>query len=701
MEPTEPSNDQTFVADARSLFSPLQSEISARNNRIQENDQYIYSDKLDRMLDIPVGHDFTGVNWLRRTVEIHRSQFMGKGFGIDSSYIAEDVSDSGQNSQNAVGNPELQKQQQAEKTRLIIENQKKKAYAEIRRKLIAAIIRDNGGNAFWADAAENASAIGDTIIKGWYDKDQKKYILQQIETVDNFYALWSRDDYRSFDAVAYIYQISKQEAMNRYEVPDTVQTSPLGSPLAVLNPANLVQFISTQPMVTVMELTGKIEGWCSKAGTLYPCDIGDENEINVVVVGDVVQQVIDKETDIPKYYILPNKRQRRRPWGLSDVTTAAININLTYIEALSDWRTVSSKVNFPKFKAYGFPIGVQPPKPKARTVEFLPLAQGQDIQPITMGQSAQAAESDFPRQLQEMENQFVREVGISRQLFDLPDTTSNSNPAQLTAMKSVSDITNAKRELWEPILRSIFEDALHTIAAHDSNINEVVEQDTDWYIKISWPSALNADDPSYHAMLLNQFNTNVMSVQTLLEKLGYDKQEIDRIREEMEDPVLAAMHGHLLNELAQYKIIPYGTPAPPKVNINLRGDLAPGQQANLATQEPLLANGPFPVMEGPQGNAGLTATDNFYNQNDIAGDNPTGGTPIGHLPAQAGGQPGQPPQGQGGPANGAASPQSPQLVNTKGANTAPGAGIMSQPGTGAPAASPQGNLNKHKQRRGK
>lgn len=697
----EQLTSQDFVSDVRALFSPLQSEVAARNKRVQDNDQYIYGDLLSRMLDIPIGHDMTPVNWLRRTVEIHRAQFMGKGFGIDSSYIAEDISSAGDDKN--------------EEQRLVIENQKKKAYAEARRSLIEGIIRDNDGDAFWANAAENASAVGDTVVKAWFDRDSGKYKLQQIETIDNFYALWARDDYRVHNAVAYVHQISKEDAIELYGVSQNVPTSPLGTPLVVLSSANLSQYVSSQPMVTVMEITGKIEGWCSYDGNLRRCLIGDETELNAVIVGDTVYQLIDDPKDIPHYYILPNKRARRRPWGISDVSNAAVQINLTYIEALSDWRTVASKVNFPKFKAFGFPPGVQAPKPKGRTVEFIPLVAGQDIQPITMGQSAGSAESDFIHQLTEMENQFVREVGISRQLFDMPDVAGNSNPAMITAMKSVSDLTNAKRALWEPIISQIFTDALKTLALHDSNINEVVNQDSDWFVKINWPSALNTDDPSYHAMQINRFNAGTLSLQSYLESLGDDKQEIDRIREEMKDPITAAIHGHSLPELAHFTIydslgIPLWGFNQPK--ISLKGDLTPQQEGNMADLYGW-QNGPYGDSIGPQGTEATKPDENVINQGFISGSDgsdakygmPTGITPGKPLPRVNPNTPGaqqQPPQPGAQPATQPA-PQpgsgQPEMINGAVNNT--GNSIISQPGSGAPATSAMGKMKQHNQRRGR
>lgn len=662
--------EKKFISEVMSLFESTKSEITTRNQKISRNDSYIYGDEISKRLDIPVGHDFTPINWLRRAVEIHRSQFMGKGFSFDSSYDAIDI----------------KSDDEKEKARLILENDKKKSYAEARRDLCEAINRDNGGDAFWSSAAENASAVGDTVIKAWYDEEEKKYTIQQVESIENIYVLWSRDDYRKYDAVAYVEQISLQNAVKLYGVSTTVAKSTAGAPFIPLSGATS-STISSQELVTKLEFTGILQGYTTDGNSIIECEIGKEEPMNVIIVGDEVFQII-KGKKMPKYYVLPNKRARRRPWGIPDITETAIQINLTYIEALSDWRTVSSKVNFPKFKAYGFPYGVQPPKPKARTVEFLPLAEGQDIIPITMGQSAGIAEVDFLKQLNEMENQFVREVGISRTLFDMPDANGNSNPAMLTAMKSVSDITNAKREVWEVIIRQIFEDALKTVAEYDDNVKEIISDD-DWHIKISFPSALNTDDPTYNSTQLNLFNTGVLSVQTLLENLGYDKQEIDRIRADMEDPLTAAIHGHVLNTMAMNKIAPPG-PQEPRISVNLRGDLTPEQEANLAYQKGM-NQGPFGTTAGPQGNAGLTAQANQDNARYIEGGNPTGGTSISRNP-------------DGSLANesgaGVVPPQQPELINGATANQQ-GVGIMSQPGSGAPMTSAGGKLAQVAQRQGK
>lgn len=533
------------------------------------------------------------------------------------------------------------------------------------------------------------------VIKAWYDQEAKKYIIQNVESVENVYALWNNDDFRQLDSIAYVYQISVDKAVRLYDLKqDEIVTSPAGQPFGPLGATESPSPVTTsQPMITVIEVTGTIPGWSTDGnGNLITCKLGKERKLNAIVVGTKVVQVIDDEKKLPNYYILPNKRVRRRAWGSPDISESAIEINMTYIETLSDWRTVASKVNFPKFKAFGFSLGTQIPKPQPRKVEILPLGENQDIVPLTQGQSAGLGETDFPRQIEELKDEFVREVGISRQLFDLPDQNGNSNPALLTAMKSVSDITTAKRKLWEPIIRQIFEDALRTIAKFDDDVKQIVETDDNWFIKVSFPSAMNAEDPTFHSMIMNQFNTGILSAQTAVEKLGYDKQEIDQIRAEMEDPLLAAIHAHTLPNFANSKL-PQTGPEPPKVNINLRGDLSPEQEGNLAYQRGF-NEGPFGTSIAPQGNAGLTAQANEDNQGLIEGNRPTGGIAISRDPE---GNPlpntngVQPPNGQG--------VNQPELINGA-ASQGQGVGIMSQPGTGAPMTTANGKMKQMQQRQG-
>jgi len=245
---TETSYDQLqkqFIADATSQLGTLTGEIALRNRHIMENDSYVYGDLLARSLKVEAGHDFTPVNWLRRTVEVHRTQTMGAGFTVVSSYHGLD--------------PDKDEDPQAKQNTELL-NQKKKSYAGKRNELIQSILRDNGGESVFANMVENASAIGTSVLKAWYDPDEGKYCLDMIEAVEHFYSLWERNNFRESTMDAYVYQINKSDAVKDYSVASTVATSPLGHPLVVLSSANTVEYISTQPMVTFMEITGQGSG---------------------------------------------------------------------------------------------------------------------------------------------------------------------------------------------------------------------------------------------------------------------------------------------------------------------------------------------------------------------------------------------------------------------------------------------------------
>lgn len=529
------TTQKDFVSEVRSKLKTLDTEISDRNDKIQKRDNFIYGDGLREAINVPIGHDFTRVNWLRRTVEIHKNMFMSRGFHVLSTYDTNDISEVAEEN---------------EKRRLEIENDKEKEFAEARMQTIKAIKEDNGGDAFWANLAENASAIGDVAIKMYYDEDSEKIELCHIESIENLYALWSKDDFRDVEAYGFVYQVSKSEAISEYGASEDVATSPLGRPLDAISTNNVA--IATnfgQEMVSILEVTGKIEGWTAENGQLKRCKVGQETEINVLIIGDEVTRLITDKKKLPKYYILPNKRQRRRPWGVSDISDAAIEINLTYIETLSDWRTVSSKVNFPKFKAFGFSPAQQLPTPESRKIQYLPMAEGQDIQELTESQSNSI---DWGRQLDEMKEQYVRETGISRVLFDDPSVTLNSNQALLTSMKPTSDIAEAKKQLWAPIIVELFTDALEILAeVKPDTYKDLDVKESNWSLKVMWPSVLQKEDPVYQSMLLNRFNAGLISMQSYLEAQGESKEELDRIRSELADPATAAILGKQIPLIAQ------------------------------------------------------------------------------------------------------------------------------------------------------
>jgi len=594
---------EEFVQEVLHELDEVSSEIAERNDEISKRDDYIYGDRIEKSIDIPIGHDLTSVNWLRRTVGIHRDQFMGRGFQVISTYDSKDL---GMASEE---DPE-------EANRMLLDNRASKSNAEQRKNIVDAIIKDNGGMVMFQELAESASAVGTAAIKCYYDKKLDRYVMVPIESIENLYAIWSDDNFRDAEAIGYVYQISKRKAIADYGVDEDTPTSPLGSPLKYMQ--STTPNFSNQEMVTVVEVTGYISEWKSDKGRVKKCKEGEENRMNVLIVGNKLVRLIDDDKYIPEYYILPNRRERRRPWGKSDISDAAIDINLTYIETLSDWRTAASKVNFPKIKAYGFPNDAELPKPKPRSSELIPLNDGQDLQLLNQGDANQF---DFKAQLEELKEQYVRETGISRVFFNDPSVDLNSNQALMTSLKPTTDIAESKKNIWGPVLVEIFTDALRKVALFNPEVKPLVNDDDSWILRIDYPSTLQKEDPIYQQMLLNRFNANTMSLQSYLEAQGESKEELDRIKDEMRDIITASILGKQLGTYVQMSLQPTGF-----------GDYPVEQPGNNQT-------------------------------------NPNGGTDMR------------------------------QQTATQDSNT-PGAGVMSQPGSGATPVSPGGALNQAAQQIG-
>jgi hypothetical protein len=343
---------------------------------------------------------------------------------------------------------------------------------------------------------------------------------------------------------------------------------------------------------------------------------------------------------------------------------------------MSDWRTIASKVNFPKFKLFNFGVGTQLPKFKSRQIQAIPLGEGQDISGIPMGDGGSV---DFRAQLAEIKEQFARETATASILLD-NDGQSNSNQALITSMKPTTDQAENKKELWSPILTQMFTDALETLASYEPETYKDLADDTDpWHFRVQWPSTIQKEDPIYQQMLMNRWNAGTISLQSLLEAQGESSEEVDRIRDEMNDITTGAIHGRMLSTLFSLNFLPPPASAPPKVNVNLRGDLDPGQVGNVTYAHGLNGgpndpNAPFPTSAGPVGNEGLRANDATENNGLITGQQTKPPTSL-----------------QKGPDG--------KVINTQ-ANNQPGTGVVSQPGSGAPGATPQGALNQTVQNNG-
>jgi hypothetical protein len=282
--------------------------------------------------------------------------------------------------------------------------------------------------------------------------------------------------------------------------------------------------------------------------------------------------------------------------------------------------------------------------------------------------------------LLEIKQEFSRETATASILLD-NDGQSNSNQALITSMKPTTDVAEIKKELWGPILAQMFSDALDTLAAFEPDTyKDLADQSDPWHFKVQWPSMIQKEDPVYQQMLLNRWNAGTISLQSFLEAENESYEEIDRIRDEMTDQITAAIHGRALGDLFQLHFLPPPSQMPPKVNVNLRGDLDPGQVGDIAFDRgfnggPAEPNAPFPTSAGPVGYAGQKANDATMNQGMINGETS------------------KPPMGVERGPNG-------QPIATQ-ANNQPGQGVMSQPGSGAPAVTPQGAVNQQNQNQGR
>lgn len=679
-------NDQELISDIRSALNDLEGDVALRNTYISERDRNIYEDGLMEGLEFPAGHDKTLYNYLLRAVEIHNSQFLGRGFAVFSQFDKEDVSLF-----------DVSDEEQKKEGELVsLKNKARQSQAFGRKKIVDTIIRDNGGMSIFKEAGEIASAYGHVCFKAWYDKKEGRYRIVPIESIENTYVFWSDDNFRDFDAFAYVYQISPTAAMKDYgsklKEGHTFDESDEGRPLHDGNTADPIDQKSStglppqtlRKMVTVVDFTGVLAGWGVKGKEVVKVKRGEEKPFSVLIVGGCIVQTITSQDLLPKYYLIPNKRIPRRAWGVSDVSDSAIQVNRTIVEVMSNWTTLFHKEVFPTYKAVGF-IGGNLPKRQRKQTTFIPMQPEQDInlldQPNNFAQQSNQL-------IEELKESLVRLLGVGRVLFDDPTINPSSNQALITTLKPVIDAAEDKQALWSPILVDMFTDALNTVAKFDKNVKELVDTDEEWYFYVQFPSILRREDASFQQMVLNRFNAGNISLESYLEMVGVQdvQEEIDRIRDNMKDPYVAAVLGRALPQLAQLALEKLNPPAAPQpdVKVSLRGDLTPYQEANLATQQGF-NDGPFPPTAGPQGNQGLIAQENADNAEFMTDDAFAGGTPIQRGP-------------QGEVVGGGAYEDAPQPTLTTDQNTGQTA---SQPGSGATAVSPEGAIAQNNQRRGR
>lgn len=699
------NEDQQVTKKIQDAIAPLQTEISERNAYIQRRDDFIYGQSLMSSIanNVVAGGDKTPYNWLERVVDIHVSQLMGRSFQMYSTYNKRDLSMA-----DDINDPQ-QKQQD------IMINKRLKANADARRDFCVGIIRDNGGEELFQLGAQSGSAFGFTVYKSWLGLDdngkvdtKKPWNMEMIENLNNFYALWSSDNFREVDGYVYMDQISITSANSTYgdylEEGESFITSLTGNIGQNPNPANTIPEQGTRPMVDRIEFTGKLECIRGDDGDLYECQPGDETEVNILTVGGKIVRIVTEEDHLPRYKIIPNQKIVRRPWGLADVSETCIEVNRTYLERMSDWITLGNKVLYPKWSAINFDTSTVP-KPKSRTAEMIPMDQDQSIKlidaPTQFGY-------EYPKLIDQLTNEFIRAARISRVLFDDPAAAaSNSNQALMTSMKGTIDAVEKKQQIWQAALTDMFEDALRTLGKNLESVKSFVDED-DWKLYVKWPSVLRKEDPVYQQMLINRFNIGSLSVETLLEEEGVmdPGEELDRIRDNMSDPVTAAIMGRQLPVLAQQVITPPPDPNAPKEpeikhTVNWRADLTPQQEANLASTMPGFQDGPFGMSMGPQGNQGLAAQENTDNAGFLNGNPFKGGTAI---TKDEKGNPIPNPAVKKDNKKGVDSKDGtapPSQVATPDANNPAAPTPASLPGSGAPTpVSPQGAINQTTQNNG-
>lgn len=679
--------EQKLVSAITTSLRNLEYDVNLRNKYMNDRDRYIYQDGLWETLDIPDGFDKTKYNYLKRVVEIQTSQFMGRGFNVFSGYDKEDI-------ELIEDNEALPPEEKAQQLKLAkMRNKKRKSDADQRKAILASIILDNGGMATFKHGAKIGSSYGETIFKAWPDYSEKKVRLSLIETPQNWRPFWADSNFREREADGYVYQISKTQANRLYgdklKEGEEFSTSKFGFPFNSYGDGNTSDPLdqrsddgfpqqTDQEMVTVIDFTGYRACWGVEGKEITEVPDGKEQPFSVLVVGGRVVEEITDPKKMPKYYRMPNILVPQRAFGESDIEDSLMQINATIMERMSDWITVANKTLFPLIQAKGFELSNIPTK-TSRQMKVIPMDQDQDLSAVNMPNNFGF---DYKQIISSLEDSFVRIARVGRVLFDDPTINPSSNQALMTTLKGVVDVVESKQSIWEPVLIEMFTDMLDMAALIQPRLKDLVSQEDPWKLRIEFPSVLRKEDQSYRTMWLNELNAGTISLDTYQEKIGIEdpSEEIDRMRDNMSDPLTAAVLGKQLPLLAQQTITPAPTgPSEPEVKVSLKGNLTPNQEANIATKKGF-QDGPFAPSAGPQGNEGQSATDNGMNHGYITGDKDPAGVAV-QLGAD-----GQPVQ---------AVSTTPQVA--PGDNTTQ---AVSQPGSGATPVTPAGAAAQTAQRNG-
>lgn len=656
----------------------LEYDVAARNDYMNRRYRAVYQDGIYKDIDIPAGEWFAEYNLVARVVDIMTTQLFGRGFNMISTYSKEDLS--------AYQNDDQEKQA------MQLKNKKLKADADLRMKVARAIIKDNGGMAKFEDGGRVGSAMGMTAFKMYPDPKTKKIVISLLEKPQNLRFGWKGDNFREWDFAAYVYQISVDSANREYghllKPGETFQQSKLGLPLqniglidttTVYGQVAQGQPVPTdRPMVTVVDFTGNLPGWAPDGKSIKEVDRGNEKPFSLLCVGGRVGDIVTDEKKLPKYYRIDNRWVPGQSWGDSDISESLIDINKEVVRLMRDMGVWADKNLWKILLGKGLTEeALVKLKGKKRTTKILAVSPEQSIEEVST--TAQPL-SEFAKLVDQKIDLFVRLAGVGRVLFDDPTVNANSNQALMTTLKGVVDIVESKQKRWNPELVDMFTDALYMAGDFVPGLKEALDDDPDWEFLVEWPSILRREDPAFQTMWLNFMNRGVVSAETFMQKAlpVYDtEEELDRIRDEMEDPIMAALMGNQLGEVAHQTINkslgipPWGYVLP---KVNLKGELAPQETGNMAHNFGW-DQGPYGPAIGPTGFQGAQANQDFLNADFVQ--QPADGKQDGPQPKY------QMPQGN------------PQLTPDQ--NTGQ---TTSQPGSGAPAVSPAGAVAQVNQNKG-
>ncbi len=666
---------QDLYGDIVGNLRDLEYDTAARNSYMNKRYRAVYQDGIYSDIDIPAGEWFAEYNLVARVVNIMTTQLFGRGFNMVSTYSKEDLS------VYQDGDPNKQAMQ--------LKNKKLKADADLRMKVARGIVKDNGGMARFEDGGRVGSGMGLTVYKMFPDPKTKKINISLLEKPQNVRFGWKSDNFREWDFAAYVYQISVDSANREYghllKDGETFQASKLGQPFA---DASLVDIQTVygqtaqgqpvptdRPMVTVVDISGNIPCWAPDGKGVKKVTRGDEKPFAVMCVGGKVGDLVTDEKKLPKYYKIDNRWVPGQSWGNSDISDSLIDINKEIVRLMRDMGVWADKNLWKILLGKGLTEeALVKLKGKKRTTKILAVAPEQTIEEVgTSGAPMQ----EFASLVNQKIDLFVRLAEVGRVLFDDPTVNANSNQALMTTLKGVVDVVESKQKRWNPELINMFTDALYMAADFIPELQEALTDDPDWEFLVEWPSILRREDPAFQTMWLNFMNRGLISAETFMQKAlpVYDtEEELDRIRDEMQDPVLAAMMGNLLPEMAHQTlnkalgIPPWGYVLP---KVNLKGEMAPQEVGNMAHNFGW-DQGPYGPQIGPTGYEGAQANANFDNTGFIK-DTKDGPQPIYHAPQQA----------------------NPQLTPDQ--NTGQ---TTSQPGSGAPAVSPAGAVAQANQQTG-